>query len=279
MAVRVVTDSTCDLPRDIVDSLGITVVPCIVRFGQEAFLDGIDLDSDTFFERLVSSPVLPKTSQPSVEAFREAYETLGANGDEIVSIHVSSRLSGTMNSASIAREEVSREIRIELIDSYSTSLGLGAIVVEAAEAALAGGSRDEVTAVARRAMDRTDIAVALDSLEYLQKGGRIGRAKAMVGSLLSTKPLIRFEGGEVAPLGRVRTWKKAVARLEEIAIGHPHAKRIYVVRGADGQEALDFIDRVRPSLPHTEFIPCQFGPVIGTYTGPHTLALSWIERE
>ncbi len=279
MAVRVVTDSTSDLPGHIVESLGVTVVPCIVSFGQDSYLDGVEMDPAAFFERLASASVFPKTSQPPVEAFRETYEALGANGDDIVSIHVSSRLSGTMNSASIAREDISREIHIELIDSYSTSLGLGAIVVEAAEVAKAGGTLDEVTAAARRAMDRTDLAVALDTFEYLQRGGRIGRAKAMLGTLLSTKPLIRFEGGEVVPLGRVRTWKKAIARLEELATEHPHAKRMYIVRGVDDDEARSFIERIRPTLPHTEFILCQFGPVLGAHTGPHTLAVVWVERD
>ena len=279
MAVRVVTDSTCDLPRDIVDRLGITVVPLIVRFGQDAYLDGIEMDSETFFNRLVNDKSFPRTSQPPVEAFRETYESIGETGDDIVSLHVSSRLSGTLNSASIAREDAPRGIRIELIDSYSASIGLGAVVVEAAEVAQRGASLDEVTAAARKAMDRTGLAVALDTLEYLQKGGRIGRAKALLGSLLSTKPLIHFEGGEVAPLGRVRTWKKALARIEELAIEHPHAKRMYVICGTNIAEAEEFIDNVRRSLPHTEFRVCNFGPVVGTYSGPHTLGVCWVERE
>lgn len=278
MAVRVVTDSTSDLPQAIVDGLGITVVPLLLRFGQETLLDGVDIDSATFFERLVSSPVLPKTSQPPVDAFRETYEAIAASGDEIVSIHISSRLSGTMNSASIAREGLDRSIHIELIDSYSASMALGAIVIEAAEVAYAGGSFEAVTLAARRAMERVDFAVALDTLEYLQKGGRIGRAKALLGSVLSTKPLIHFEGGEVSPLGRVRTWKKAVGRLEELALEHPHAKRMYIIAGTNNDEAHEFVERVRPSLPHTEFRVTNFGPVMGVYSGPHTLGVCWVER-
>lgn len=279
MAVRVVTDSTCDLPRSIVDALGITVVPLTVRFGNEAFLDGVDIDVPTFYERLVSSPVLPKTSQPSVEQFREVYEAIGETGDEIVSIHVSSRLSGTLNSASIARENVPPGVHIELIDSYSVSMGLGAIVVEAAEAALRGGSRDEVTAIARRAMDHTGLAAALDTLEYLQKGGRIGRARGLLGSILSVKPIIHLEDGEIAPLDRVRTRKKAVARMEEIAIEHPHAKKMYICTTGNDDEANQFIDAVRRFLPHTEFVTGSFGPVVGVYAGPNALGVSWLDRD
>lgn len=279
MAVRVVTDSTCDLPRSIVDALGITVVPLTVRFGNEAFLDGIDIDVPTFYERLVSSPVLPKTSQPSVEQFQTAYEGIAEGGDEIVSIHVSSRLSGTLNSASIARENMTPGVHIELIDSYSVSLGLGAIVAEAGEVALKGGSRDEVTATARRAMDRTGLAASLDTLEYLQKGGRIGRARGLFGSLLSIKPIIHLEDGEIAPLDRVRTRKKALARMEELAIEHPHARKMYIVTTGNDDEAEAFIANVRPFLPHTEFITGYFGPVVGVYAGPNALGVSWLDRD
>lgn len=279
MAVRVVTDSTCDLPRSIVDALGITVVPLTVRFGNESFLDGIDIDVPTFYERLVSSPVLPKTSQPSVEQFRAVYQEIGEAGDEIVSIHVSSRLSGTLNSASIAREDMPPGVHIELIDSYSVSMGLGAIVVEAAEAALRGGNRDEVTATARRAMDHTGLAATLDTLEYLKKGGRIGRAQGLLGSLLSIKPIIHLEDGEIAPLDRVRTRKKAIARMQEIAIDHPHAKKMYIATTGNDDEAREFIEAIRRYLPHTEFIVGHFGPVVGVYAGPDALGFSWLDRD
>lgn len=279
MAVRVVTDSTCDLPPETVQALGITVVPLWVRFGQEAFRDRVDIDPIAFFERLVAGPDLPKTSQPSVEEFREVYEALGQSGDEIVSIHVSSRLSGTLNSASIAREDVTRGVRIELIDSYTVSLGLGAIVVEAAERAMAGGTLKEVEQTARHAMDRNGLAAAFASLEYLQKGGRVGRARALAGSLLNIKPILALEDGEVAARDRVRTWRKAIDRLADIAMEHRNARRLYVACATNVGEAETLVERLRPAMPHTEFQICRFGPVLGVYSGPVALGITWLDRD
>ncbi|OAI40789.1 hypothetical protein AYO38_05045 [bacterium SCGC AG-212-C10] len=279
MAVRVVTDSTCDLPAAIVAALEIRVVPLIVAFGDEVLQDGVDIDSETFFARLAASGSIPKTSQPSVETFRATYVEVGAESHDIVSIHLSSRLSGTLNSASIAREDVERDIHIELIDSYNVSMGLGAIVQEAAEAAKRGASMDEVTAVTRSAMDRVHFAATLDTLEYLFKGGRIGRAKSLFGSLLSIKPILHMEDGELSPFDRVRTRTKAVARLQEIALDHQRAKRMYVACSGNDAEALSLIARIRPQMPHTEFILGHFGPVVGTYAGPNALGICWVDRE
>jgi DegV family protein with EDD domain len=159
MTVRIVTDSTCDLPADLVTAFGITVVPLTVFFGDEALRDGVDIDANGFYERLRASSVLPRTSQPSVELFKEIYERLAEETNEIVSIHISSRLSGTLNAASVAREEVAHLAHIDLIDSYNVSLGLGLIVLEAAAVAAKGGKLEEVVAAARRAMDRTHVTV------------------------------------------------------------------------------------------------------------------------
>ncbi len=279
MTVRILTDSTCDLGPEAAAANGITVVPLTVFFGEEAFLDGIEITPDTFYDRLRESPVLPRTSQPSVESFREAYEGLGAETDEIVSIHVSSRLSGTLNSASVAREEVSRDTHIELIDSYNVSIGLGAIVLEAAAAANAGASMAQVIEVARRAMDRVHVVAVLDTLEYLQKGGRIGRARSMVGSLLSIKPIIHIHDGEVAPFERVRTRSKAIERLFEIATADRTLRKMYVACTADDEQAHSFIERLQPLMPHTEFHLGHIGSVVGVYTGPNALGICTVERD
>lgn len=279
MAVRIVTDSTCDLPRSIVEELGITVVPLTITFGDESLRDGVDIDSETFFRRLQASSRLPKTSQPSVELFKETYRRVAEDGHEIVSIHVSSRLSGTLNSASIAREEVDHDIHIELIDSYNVSLGLGGIVQEAAEAAKRGLPAADVIATARRAMDRVGFAAMLDTLEYLQKGGRIGRARSLVGSILSIKPILHVEDGEIAPLDRVRTRAKAIARLREIALEHRTAKRMYVATSGPEEDALALVRDLQPAMPHTAFVSAQLGPTVGVYAGPNALGVCWVERD
>ncbi len=279
MTVRIVTDSTCDLPRDLVTAYNIVVVPLTVFFGEEAFLDGVEITSDEFYARMKSSHILPRTSQPSVEQFREAYEKLAEETDEIVSIHLSSRLSGTLNAASVAREELAGMAHIDLIDSYTVSLGLGLVVLEAAAVAAKGGKLEEVVAATRRAMDRVSVRVVVDTLEYLQKGGRIGRARSLLGSVLSIKPLLHVEDGEVAPIERVRTRTKAFERMAEIASQQARAKVMLVACGGNDAEAERLIDAVRPNLPHTDIGLARLGPVVGVYTGPNALGFAWINRE
>lgn len=279
MTVRIVTDSTADLSREEAAALGVTVVPLNVYFGDEALRDGIDIDATTFYERLATAKELPRTSQPSVERFKAAYEELAKETDEIVSIHLSSRLSGTMNSASVARDEVSHELHIELIDTYTVSLALGAIVTDAAEAAKAGASMAEVVDVARRTMDRVSVAIVVDTLEYLQRGGRIGRARSLLGSVLSIKPIIHVEDGEVAPLERVRTRSRAVERIFEMATADKTLRRLVVACTGDDEQALELIDRIRPVMPHTDVRLGRIGPVVGVYTGPNALGCAMVRRE
>lgn len=279
MAVRIVTDSTCDLPAPLVEAHGITVVPLTVFFGDEALLDGVDITAEEFYERLPGSNVMPRTSQPSVELFRKAYMEAAENGDEVVSIHLSSKLSGTLNAASIAREEVAPEIHVDLIDSYNVSLGLGLIVLEAARAAQSGAPLSEVVAVARRAMDRVSVHVVVDTLEYLQKGGRIGRARSFMGSVLSIKPILRVEDGEVAPFERVRTRGKAMERIYEIGSSLARSKEMFVACSGDETDARAMLERLRPHLPHTDLLIAQLGPVVGVYTGPGALGIAALERE
>lgn len=278
MAVRVVTDSTCDLPAALVAEHGITVVPLTVVFGEEALLDGVEIDANGFYERLRDFPGVPRTSQPSVQRFVEAYKALASDGHEIVSIHLSSRLSGTLNSASIARDQLAHEAHIELIDSYQVSMGLGSIVMDAAIAAAAGGTLAEVAYAARRAMDRTRVVACLDTLEYLRRGGRIGRATSMLGSLLSIKPLIQVENGEIAPFDRVRTRSKALDRLFAVATEDRNVRRMFVGCGGNDDEARAFMERLRPMLPHTEFHLGQVGPAVGVHGGPNILGVAFTGR-
>ncbi|MCK9519930.1 MAG: DegV family protein [Dehalococcoidia bacterium] len=276
MPVHVVTDSTCDLPADLAREHGITVVPLTVSFGDESFLDGVDIDADEFYRRLAASSGLPRTSQPSVERFRQVYASFGP-GAEIVSVHLSARLSGTLNSATIAREQLADDARIELLDSNTVSLGLGAVAVEAAFVARQGGTLEEVSAAARRTIERVQVIALVDTLEYLRRGGRIGRARSMLGSLLSIKPLVHVEDGEVAPLERVRTRGRAIERLFELATADPTARRVFVGSGGNREEAEVFLERLRRALPDTELLLGQVGPVVGVHAGPNVLGVA-IER-
>src|SRR5690606_37107559 len=249
---RTDTDATSDLPSGLAARHGITVVPLTVLLGEDGYVDGVEISADEFYERQPGSSVLPRTSQPSVELFQESYQQAAGEGGEIVSIHLSSKLSGTMNAAQVAREVLKHDIHIDLIDSYNVSLGLGLIVLEAARAAEAGASLTDVVATARRAMDRVSVHVLVDTLEYLQKGGRIGRARSLLGSVLSIKPILHVEDGEVAPFERVRTRGKALQRMYEIASGMPRAKEMFVAGGGGQEDAIAMMARLRPQMPHTE---------------------------
>ena len=279
MAVRVVTDSTSDLSPELAAELGVTIVPALVVFGDEALRDRVDINPTAFYERLVTAREFPKTSQPPVEAFAAVYREIASTGDDIASIHVSSRLSGTLNSASLASETSDLATRVELVDSYTASAGLGAAVVAAAERACQGGSLEEVTAAARSVMARSHVVVALDTLEYLQKGGRIGRASAFLGSALRIKPLIHIDGGEVVPFDRVRTRSKALRRLEGVALEDPTIETLYAVWTDNDAGAASLLEQVRPHLPHTQLELLQVGPAIGAHVGPNATGICTVRRE
>ena len=278
MAVQVVTDSTSDISPDEAEGLGVRVVPALVAFGDDVFRDRVDITPSEFYERLVSSRDFPKTSQPSVEAFASVYREVAAEGHDIASIHVSSKLSGTLNSASIASETSELETRVELVDSYTAGVGLRAVVEAAAERARAGAPLEEVTAAARSVMARNRVVVTLDTLEYLQKGGRIGRASALVGSALRIKPIIHIDGGEVAPFDRVRTRSKAVRRLEEVALEDRTLETLFVIYSDDDASAAELVARVSPHLPHTRIEVIQTGPTVGAYLGPNALGICAVRR-
>ena len=199
MTVKVITDSTADLPPALAEELGITVVPLNVHFGTEVYRDGVEITADEFYRRLVTASRLPTTSQPTPGDFLSAYDEMGQTTDEILSVHVSAKLSGTMNSATQAREEYGGACRIEIIDSLQGSMGLGMLAIAAAEAARRGDSLDDVVTETRAAIPKVGFIGLLDTLEYLEKGGRIGKAQAFMGSLLRIKPLLTIRDGEAHP--------------------------------------------------------------------------------
>ena len=278
MAVQVVTDSTSDISPDEAEGLGVRIVPALVAFGDDVFRDRVDITPSEFYARLVTSREFPKTSQPSVEAFASVYREVAAEGHDIASIHVSSKLSGTLNSASIASETSELETRVELVDSYTAGVGLRAVVEAAAERARAGAPLEEVTAAARSVMARNRVVVTLDTLEFLQKGGRIGRASALVGSALRIKPLIHIDGGEVAPFDRVRTRSKAVRRLEEVALEDRTIETLFVIYSDNDASAAELVEHVTPHLPHTRIEVIQTGPTVGAYLGPNALGICAVKR-
>ena len=268
MAVRVVTDSTCDLPAELTAQLGIEVVPCNVHFGTEVYRDGSELTTDEFFRRLAASKKLPTTSQPSVGVLLETYRRVAEGGADVVAIHISERLSGTLESARLARASHPTPGRIHLVDSKQASLGLGLVVLEAAERAQGGASAAEVVRAAEEAAARTRIFAVLDTLEYLQRGGRIGRVQAFLGIALKIKPLITIEGGEAHPLERPRSTAKGVERLLARVAGLGALRRLGVIHSTVPQVADALAQRLAPVVPTGRLVRGRFGPVLGVHVGP-----------
>ena len=272
MTVKIVTDSTSDIPADLSDSLGITVVPLYVHFGTEVFQDGVTLFADQFYDRLVKSKELPKTSQPSVGDFVTVYEDQSDGADGILSIHVSAKLSGTYNSAIQAQEQVNLSCPLEVIDTYQASMALGMIVLNTARAAQDGASLDDLVQLTRDAMKRSQCVCLFDTMEYLIKGGRVGKARGLIGTLLKIRPMIIIQDGEVHELGKERTRTKGIARLRRFAMEFGRLQDIAVMYSTTPDDAYDVARVLSDLLPDgREPLIARFGPVIGTYTGPGAL--------
>ena len=277
MPVRIVTDSACDLPEPICEELGIEVVPLTIRFGEREYVDRKELSTEAFWRELASSSVLPETSAPSVGAFEETFRRLSDEGaDGIVCINLSARLSATMQSAQVAAKALDGTTPIEIIDSQSASMGIGNLALHAARRARAGASMDEIVREVEARREREHVFAALDTLEYLRKGGRIGGAQAMLGSMLSIKPIINVLDGAVESAGRVRTRSKALRFLvDQIPVGEVETISVLHAGAPDLDE---FLAMLAPVVPDAEVTVGTIGPVIGVHTGPRVMGIAWIDR-
>ena len=280
MSIKVVTDSTADLPPDQAESLGITVVPCYVVFGTENLKDGVDLTADQFYDRLVDGPDFPKTSQPSVGDFKQVYEELAPGSDGIVSVHVSSKVSGTFNSATQAVSEAGVECPIEVVDTLQASLAVGLIARETARAAQDGGDVETVVRVAKETAARTELLVLLDTLEYLEKGGRIGKAAALLGGLLRIRPMIFLKDGEVHELAKARSRTGGIEKLQGFAREFGPADEVGVIHTTTLDDAEELAGRVKDLLKEDrEPVLSRAGPTIGTYVGPGALGIAIVRSK
>jgi DegV family protein with EDD domain len=272
MTVRVVTDSSCDLPQALADELGIAIVPLTIRFGDEELVDRVDFTPSEFWARCHASPVLPQTAAPPPGAFEEVYRQLAADGATgIVVVSLSSGLSATMQSAQVAAAAVAEGVEVVVVDSRSVTLGLGMMAVAAARRARSGGSLEEVAALARSLADRTHVVGTLDTLENLKKGGRIGGAKALVASVLSIKPVIEVRDGKVEEAGRQRTRAKALSFLAQTVKQAGPIESLAVAHG-DARD-LDTVLALLQPLYAGEIVVGQIGAVIGAHSGPGTIGV------
>lgn len=272
--IAFVTDSTAGLPADQVEKYRVTVVPLQVIFGTETFRDGIDLTQPQFFARLKAAKTLPTTSQPSVGDFQEAYRRVlqDPDVDSIISVSLSSHLSGTYSAAVQAAEAVGKESgkRISVVDSLSVYMCEGFMVIDGARAAAEGRSHDEVLALIDKMVPKIKLLVLVDTLEYLARGGRIGGAQALLGGLLNVKPILHVEQGRVEPMERVRTRRKAMERLVELGVTATKGKPCQVCMGhAEAEEEARALGKmVQERMNVVEMFFGEIGPVVSTHTGP-----------
>jgi DegV family protein with EDD domain len=280
MGVRIVTDSTADLPQAVRDELGIAMVPLTVHFGPETFLDVVEMSADGFWTKLASSPHHPKTAQPSPGDFLKIYEPLVAEGHEIVSIHISSKLSGTLSSGQIAAQMIPGA-KITLVDTRSVTLGCGMMAIEAARMARDGKSVAEIVDRVNAIADRMHILFTLDTLEFLQKNGRIGKAQALLGGLLGIKPILQVDReGLVAPADKVRGKSKIIPRTMELFHERvPKGRRVNVaiLHSNLPDEAAMWLEVVKAEYEVAESWIAPIGPVIATNGGPGTIGVCLYE--
>jgi DegV family protein with EDD domain len=274
MAVRVVTDSACDLPDDLLETLGIEVVPLTIRFGHEELVDRKELSTDEFWRRLEGSKVLPETSAPSAGAFEETFRRLAGDGATgIVCINLSSKLSATMQAAQVAAQSVQDACPVAVIDSLLVSMGLGNLCITAAELAADGESLESIVTNVTDRRNRTKLYGALDTLEYLKKGGRIGNARALLGSMLAIKPVLEVRDGAVDEAGKVRTRSKALRLLVDRVKEGPF-ESLAVLHG-NAPDLDELLTLLEPLSPRDEIVVGQIGPVIGTHAGPRVIGVTF----
>ena len=273
--IKIISDSTSDLPKEIAEELGIIVIPLNVHFGDEVYKDGVDIFPDEFYPRLEKSAELPKTSQPSIGDFINIYKPILDNGDQIISIHVSSKLSGTFNSASQAKSQLDENNSISIIDTKSVSMGVGLISIYAAKLIKSENlSLEEATKKITDIIDKTETIALVETLEFLQKGGRISKAKELIGNLLKVRPILKSEDGIIVQIGRERSRNKGISFLEQSAKTSSPLQYISIMYSTTPDEAQNLADKLRSE--NITPIIARLGPVIGTYAGPQALAIALI---
>jgi len=274
MTVKIVTDSVSDVTPQVAKELGITLIPLNVRFGEEIYRDGIDLTSDQFYNKLTHSKTLPTTAVPPLSTFIEVYDKLAEETNEILVITVSHKLSGIYEAALQAIELMKRKCRVEVVDSILGCMAEGLIVIAAAKAVKAGAKLDEVVDITRNNIPRVDIRFAFDTLDYLKKGGRIGRAEAFLGSILKVSPILTLKEGEAYPVARERSRAKVIEDLHNFATSYSHIEAMAIEDATTPDDAEILAERLGAKFPKERIYRSKVSPVVGTHVGPHVLAIS-----
>jgi DegV family protein with EDD domain len=272
---RVVTDSSCDLPSDLAAELDIDIVPLTIRFGADELVDRRDLSPKEFWARCATSPVLPETAAPSPGAFEDAFRrAAGAGADGVVCITISSRLSATGQAAQMAAKSLEGEIPVRVVDSLTVTMGLGMMAAAAARLAMEGKSIDDVARAAEDLVPRTRVYGALDTLENLKKGGRVGGAQAFIGSMLSIKPIIQVLDGQVEPESKQRTRSRSLRYIAEKVRAEGTIENLAIMHG-DAPDLDEFIELIDPIFPRDRLIVGDIGAVIGAHAGPRVIGVAY----
>ena len=274
MPVKIITDSPSDVPAEVAKELGITVIPIHVLFGTQSFRDGIDLTTEQFYHRLVHSKVLPTTAVPPIGTIAEVYDKLAGETDGIVAITLSRKFSAINEVALQARKLMKRKCRVEVIDSLAGAIAEGLIVIAAAKAAHAGAGLDEVVKLTQRNIPRTEMRMAFDTLEYLKRGGRIGRAQAFLGSVLRVNPILGIRDGEACPIARERSRAKAIDYLYSFVMSFSRIEEVAVEDATTPDDAERLIERLSTKFPKERIYRSKVSPVVGTHVGPRVLSVA-----
>jgi DegV family protein with EDD domain len=277
--IAIVTDSTSFLPPDLIKKHNITMIPQVLIWGEQTYQDGVDIQPSEFYTKLKSAKSMPSTSQVSPATMQATFQPLVDQGFEVIGLFVSSRLSGTMQSATQAKELMGAAgAKVNILDSYATSMSLGLIVLAAARAAEGGASLTDTLAVADKAKNSSGLFFAVDTLEFLHRGGRIGGAQRFIGSALNLKPILALKEGKVEGVERIRSKSKAHDRVLELIAEQVTGKsniRIATLHANAAEEAKALLDRAAQQLSPVETIFAEVSPVVGTHTGPGTVGLAY----
>ncbi|OGN89503.1 MAG: fatty acid-binding protein DegV [Chloroflexi bacterium RBG_13_46_14] len=279
MAVKIITDSLSDITSSLAEELGVTVVPLTVLFGHEQYLDRVTITTDEFYSRLINGNIWPTTTQPTPKTFADVYDELLTETDEILVITVSSKLSGTYQSAVGAISMTEKKGRIEVINSEKVAMGLGLIVITTARKANEGASMDDLVKYVKNAINRSHFVVYFDTLTYLAKGGRIGKAKELMGSVLSIKQILTIKDGEMTPLTRKRSLTAGMDYLYQHVQSFQKIGELAVEHTTAQGEADKLADRVKSLAPDKHIYRSTVSPVLGVYGGPGAIAVTVLEAE
>ena len=274
MAVKIVTDSGSDMPAEVAKALDITVVPVYIYFGDKGYKDWVDIGPDELYKRLVEGPVYPTTTQPMPADFAKAYDELSKDADAIVSIHLPAKISGTYNAALQGVEIAKPKCEVHVVDSLCVSVGLSLIAMAAARVAKAGGKLAEVLEETKKAINQTQIRGVLDSLQYLLKGGRITKAKALVGTLLNVKPILTIRDGEIIQAGMARSFAKGLEQMFEFVKKCPDLQEVAIVQSTVPEEANALKNRIASIIDEKKILMARLGAGLGVHGGPGTILVA-----